>query len=763
MAHNNLETNGEMENQGSGRNGLLRRMPPEAPIFLFYLAVTLFLTWPLILRFSTSIYGVPGDNMAGIWVEWWYRNAGSLGGTATFCPLIGFPFGTRLVAIPMEPLTYVIDRFLLLFFNEVIVYNVQMIASFLLSGVTMYYLIRYITRDRRAAFFGGIAYLVVPYHAFNSMFMGGGISCVQWMPLYILLLLKFTRKSTGKNAALLTLGAVLVAGTSVHYGMFMGVFTAAFLAGRFISRRVSIRRRSNSDPDGEKRQGFNKKTLMLSLLVLLIVIVTITPFFYLSFTSICPPGEWETYPLPSLLRIEKYANWSSASLREYFDPTYPYHVFESGISENAWKTGLNSHRALYIGWVVVTLAALGLAVSFKRRKREELPPGDSGVDAEQLRLNGETADRRLYATVHEIRGFAAAALVCFLMTLPTYIMIGSIRIPMPSKLFRYFMPWFRWHLRMGIVVSICFIVLACFGLTWIMKRMKGSSRYLVLVVLSVILALETLIVPPFVNVDFSETPEVFEIVGALPEDTAVAFYPMTASSNFETSMLMFSQRWFRKPMLNGAFDNSDGEAVRRTVYNPFNEATPGILRRFDMDYLVYFRNNFKEYRKDGMPLTPPPGLEPVDEFAGEALFGGGRIYRITARKADLVPIYLGDITAPVLNEEGETVRMMIEDGVIRIMNYSGEDRLVDLRLPLGNPFNPRRVVLTGDDKPLWLGEIETGMLVDAEIEGLNVPAEGLELRILVDGDLILLNDRDLSMFGTEYASLKVGDLEILTR
>ncbi|MBU4194040.1 MAG: hypothetical protein KKF66_03480, partial [Actinobacteria bacterium] len=218
-------------------------MPPELPIFLFYLAVTLFLTWPLIIRFTTSIYGVPGDNLGAIWAGWWTRNAGSFGAGASFCPLAGFPFGTELGGIPMEPVSYVIDRFLLVFTNEVIAFNIETMASFFLSGVTMYHLVRYLTRDRRAAFFGGFAYLIVPYHAYLSMFMGGGITAVQWMPLYILLLLKFIREPDGKNTALLALGAVLVAGTSLHYGLFMAIFTAAFVAGRYVARNVSLHRR----------------------------------------------------------------------------------------------------------------------------------------------------------------------------------------------------------------------------------------------------------------------------------------------------------------------------------------------------------------------------------------------------------------------------------------------------------------------------------------------------------------------------------------
>ena len=757
---------GDRENLSGERKGRSARwIPSELPIFLIYLAVTLFLTWPLIVRFSTSIYGVPADNMAGIWFGWWCKNAGSFGGSASFCPLIGFPFGTRLGLVSMEPLTYITDRILLFLTNEVIACNLQMLASFFLSGVTMYYLVRYLTRDRRAAFFGGLAYLIVPYHAFNSMYMGGGITCVQWMPLYILLLLKFIREPSGKNCALLALGAVLVAGTSAHYGLFMAVFTVAFLTGRYVSGRIALRRRFKNDPGVENiERRVNRKTLALSLLILFIVVVTITPFLYVSVKQLYPPGKWKTYPIPSTLRINKYTSWSAATPREYFDPLYGYHIIESKISEEPWTSGMNSHKALYIGWVLVVLAALGLIVTSRRTKREGLRPGESGKDADQPRPRSRALDLKSAVTVQNAWGFAASALVCFVMSLSTHIKIGSVTIPMPSILFRYVTPWYRWYLRIGIVVSICFMVLACFGLAWIMKRVKGFKRNLLLVILSVVLALETLIVPPFVNFNFNETPEVFEMVADLPEDAAIAFYPLLDGTFFTTSMLMFSQRWFRKPMLNGAVDNSDGEAVRRTVYNPFNKATPGILRRFDLDYMVYFEKWFEEHKKSGLPLALPPGLESVEEFDGEeALFGGGRLLEITAEKADLVPLYLGDITVPAMDKEGKTVRMMLGDGVIQILNFSGEDRPVTLKLPMGNSSTPRTVLITGDDKPLWRGDIETGTIIEAEIDGVIVPAEGLELRVLVEGEVARMSDSEIHLFGVEYVSLGLGDLEILPR
>ncbi len=444
---------------GRTRIRFIRWIPAEAPVFLAYLAATIFMTWPLIIRFATSIYGMPGDNLGEIWGGWWCRNAGSFSASTSFCPLVGFPFGTKLGTLPMEPLDFFIRRFLLLFLNEVIVYNVLMLSSFLLSGITMYYLVRYLTGDRRLAFFGGLAYLVMPFHAVHSLLIGGGLSMVQWMPLYILVLIKFTRKPTGKSAAYLALGAILVVGTSVHYGMFMAVFTAAFLAGRFIAGRMSLRRRLKSEgAEGRVPWGLNKKTLVMSLLVILVVIVFILPLFCFSVIGINPPGRWPTSITPGESRSANTSAWGAAVPADYVLPN----MFNPVMGEIFWTElshrGRFWQRSLYSGWVVIALAVVGLL--FAARGKEDSPSVPAGPGRGDNPVES-TPGVPIYKYSRYGRvtwGFASAALTCFILSLKPGITFGSFTIPMPSTLFRSLALWFRWYMRIGVVVHICFIL-----------------------------------------------------------------------------------------------------------------------------------------------------------------------------------------------------------------------------------------------------------------------------------------------------------------
>lgn len=742
-----------------------KRLPPELPIFTVYLAMTLFLTWPLIVRFKTSIYGIPGDNLGGIWVDWWCRNAGSFGAKASFCPLIGFPFGTKLAGVPMEPLDFVIRRFLLLFLNEVTVYNVLMLSSFFLSGITMYYLVRYLTSDRRVAFFGGLAYLVIPYHAYHSLYIGGGFSMVQWMPLYILVLLKFTREPSGKHATYLALGAILVAGTSIHYGFFMALFTAAFLAGRFIAGRISLHRglRSRS-MEGRVPWELNKKTLVMSLLVILVVIVVISPFFYFAVIGSNPPGRWPTSATVGELRTDVYTEWSAASPTDYVLPNRYNPIVGKIAGEEFSRKSPTWQRSLYTGWVIIALALIGLF--FAARGKDD--PASVSAGSRQGDKLGETLpevpvfEHSRYGRV--IWGFASAALVCFILSLRPTITFGSLTIPMPSRLLRLLVPWFRWYMRIGVVVNICLIIIACFGLHWFLNRFKGRYRELLMVPLAIVLVLEMIIVPPFLNYRFDTIPEVFKEVTRLPQGSTLAFYPIDESGMFMTSNLLFYQRWFEKPMLNGAAGNSDGEALRRTVYNPFDEATPGILSRFDINTLVLFDERYEDAELDEQVTSLlPPGLDLVESFAGEGVFENAYIYRVSASKADLVPLYLGDISVPVLDGGPITARVVAREGVIRILNFSGGDATVNLRLPVSNPFSPREVIIESGGQVLWQGDLDMGEELVAEISDLVVPGEGIDLYLFAKGALHVLIDNEIVLFGTKFASFRVGDLEIIAR
>jgi hypothetical protein len=726
---------------------------PEIWIFLFYLGVTIFLTWPLIAHFTTSIYGNAGDNLGSIWVNWWYKSARAFGGTPSFSRMIGYPFGSSLGAT-YQPLWYLEMRFLLLFSSATVAWNIDIFLSFFLSGITMYYLARYLTRDRRIAFFGGLAYMVGVFHAYNSAWIGSGLAATQWIPLYILMLVKFIKRPGWKSAALLALSGIVVTGTSIHFGLFMGIFTASFLTGRFLYSRIANARKERSFKGLRTRQAVNRRTLALSLGVLLVVTVFTLPFFTMYVLELTPAGKWPTSPTPEELRAPMYIYYNGANPGEYLTPS-TLNPFLGKLAEKfAGSQQPNFNNSIYVGWTVILLCIMAALLWRSKRLRK-----DGLLLAEQESL--PPPDDREAPTV--VWGLLLAAAVAFVFSLKPYFMLGSVKVPLPSRIFGMVAPWFRWYNRLAIVVSVCLILIACYGLQRLLSRAR-SWKWIVVVIVCVLVFAEMIIVPSFISFSFKpgEIPPVFKAVKKLPQDTAFAFYPMKESGPFITSRLMFYQTFFQRPMINGAVAASDGEAMRRTVYNPYDPQTPGVLRRLGIDYMVFFMGQIEG--TDGQRQDPkllPPGLKEVLRFNGKGTFEFGRMYKVTAPPAQVVPLYLGGISIPYIGEGGEATRLIDQTGDVKLLNYSGHDRKVTVSIPLANPFSPREVDLVKPNGDvLWRSKFQRGESQVATVSGFDVPRDGTDLMIVIKAPSSLLSFGDLTIFGATQAGLEMGDVKI---
>ncbi|MHB8895195.1 MAG: hypothetical protein ACYC99_08500 [Candidatus Geothermincolia bacterium] len=732
----------------------LYALPPEVWIFAFYLATVLVLTLPLMLHFNSSIYGRPGDNVGVIWFNWWAKNHAAFGGTATYSRMLGFPFGTS-IGLPLEPLYYIQTRFLLLFTNAVVAWNIDILLSFFLSGITMYYLVRYLAKDRRVALAGGFAYMIGVYHAYYAMWIGGPLAATQWMPLYILLLLKYIKKPGWKSAVYLAISAVVVASTSIHNGLFMGLFTIAFLVGRFVYLRIAAARVPASLDGTRSRPALNKKTLAMSLAVVLVVLLCVLPFFTLFVTRYNPPGNWPTSPTSEELRAPQYIYYNAASPGEYLLPNSLNPVFGSVAEKFTGANQPDFGNAIYVGWVVVLLS-LACAFLWRRRKSKSAEPaleGDASSGVGRSRME----------TAGSLWGFAVAGAAAFVFSLKPYVMIGSVKIPLPSKLLSIAAPWLRWYSRFAVVVSICLIVIACFGLQRLLALIKGRSvRGFVVGIALALLTAEMILVPPAQNFSFAKIPPVFTAIKKLPKGATFAFYPMKESGPFITSRLMFYQTDFQKPMINGGLANSDAEAMRRTLYNPYDPATPGILRRLGINHMVFFMGMIEGTDAQVQdPKLLPPGLSEIMRFNGKGTFEYGRMYKVTAPPADIVPLYLGEISVPYIGLGGEATRLVDHYGIIKLLNYTKRDKKINFQLPVANPFTRREVVIERTNgEVLWRAVLDEGQAEVAQINGLVVPRDGIDLNIRVMGQSFLLSYQDLTIFGATQAAAEIGDVKI---
>jgi len=742
----------------------IRRILPEAPIFLFYLAVAAFLTWPVAAHFTRSVYGFPSDNLGQLWVWWWYRNAHLFGAHASFSTMTGFPFGQGLPTVSAEFVVEYSARFFLLFMTPAVVYNMFITSSFLLSGVTMYYLVRHITHDRSVAFFGGFAYVISAYHAVQATY-SVNLAMTQWMPLFILMLLLFMKKASLRNAALLFVAGLLVMGTSIHYGFFIGIFTIVFLIGHFAYKRLVARKYANDHPGSAVEPVVvNRKTVALVLLVILGILLVIFPLFLLSQYQIGKAGKWPTRPTTGGLRNTESAIGGAARPLNYVLPEEDNRIV-GWITKRYAPNRINFYsNSLYIGFTMIVMAMFAIVLIFRRRKtcQEEDDPDEPN---EKLAWESRRKDSPLDPPTDERAlawGLILATVVAFILSMPPYLKIGGTSIPLPSVILRYIVPWLRWYMRVGAVLIICIILLASLGLAWLKRRMKPGWGVALIALLTVVLFLESTLVPPFKYFTLSDKPPgVFETVATSEFTGGIVVYPAFEPGFFTAQRYLYYQTMFKKPMLNGGLDSSDGEALRRTVYNPFDPDTPRILRRMGIDHVVYLDKMFREYEGRESPEQEikhlPPGLKLVKRVTISDPFGSGYFFEVTAPPADLVPIYQGDFTVPHLDDRA-TVRLMERDGIIRIVNYSGKPLTTRVIIPISNLEYKHPFALVEGDKVLLRGTLKNNDSTSIDIPSLRVPKGGTELHLVAGGREFKLDSGEGSTFGTTSATLKIGDV-----
>ncbi len=199
---------------------------------LGYTVLTLLLTWPVAAKLFTEIPG-GGDAWHNLWNLWWVKQALATGQFNFYhTDLLYFPEGVNLYFHTLALTAGIMSLPLqLVGFNLLASYNLVMLSSFVLAGYGTFLLCHYLIADcglriadlddvsegRRQwavgsnnpkskiqnpksaqsairnplwpAFIGGIVFAFAPYH-FAHMFGHLNLTMVQWIPFYVLLLLK---------------------------------------------------------------------------------------------------------------------------------------------------------------------------------------------------------------------------------------------------------------------------------------------------------------------------------------------------------------------------------------------------------------------------------------------------------------------------------------------------------------------------------------------------------------------------------------------
>jgi hypothetical protein len=228
----------QLEQLSGWLRGFWRARRAAVGVFLLYTGITVLMTWPLVPQLSSAIAGDGGDAVEHLWSLWWGKKA-MLDLKTSMANLTYFyhPFGAYHPMLSATPMVQIVELPLALLFKPLVAYNLTLLSGFVLTAFTTYVLCYTITKDRSAAFVGGLIFGFAPtrsIHGFGHLAQ----TITYWFPLYALFVLKLMRHPSWKNA----LGAGLLLGISalvnfVHTAYFVLIFTLFWLIYFFVAHR----------------------------------------------------------------------------------------------------------------------------------------------------------------------------------------------------------------------------------------------------------------------------------------------------------------------------------------------------------------------------------------------------------------------------------------------------------------------------------------------------------------------------------------------
>ncbi|MBP1465504.1 hypothetical protein EYB53_007280 [Candidatus Chloroploca sp. M-50] len=222
---------------------LLRRLG----VLLGFLLVGVIFTWPMVLSWGHGVIqkgGVPVDSGQGIWNLWWGYTAISQRWPLFLTSYLFFPQSVDLFWQPVSMPSAVMVWPMIAGFGPVAGFNTVTLLSFAIGGYASYRLARAGGLTLLPALLAGFVVIASPYHL--QRILGGSMELIamQWLPVYVLMLMHALEHQT-ITATLAAAGALLLTTLSAqYYGLFSAVYSL-FHVGLvlILTRDWAIRRR----------------------------------------------------------------------------------------------------------------------------------------------------------------------------------------------------------------------------------------------------------------------------------------------------------------------------------------------------------------------------------------------------------------------------------------------------------------------------------------------------------------------------------------
>ncbi len=507
----------------------MKKIPRWLSSFLvtgYYLAVSVVVTYPLVKNMSTHMIGQTGDNLYFVWlIDWFQKALFELHVNPFDIWFLNYPAGWSLAYTEITPAQLALALPFSLLKNPLFGYNMSMLLTFVLSGITMHAWVRHWTGKTGIAMIAGTAYAALPYHLAHFLIGHLNIAGIQWFPLYfwgLLELMTWTGKEKPTRYIWMTgISLGLISLTSMYYVYMTLLVTVVLLIINLWFYKKSFFQANHLQP------------LILAFAIALpLMLVGLWPYLSLS-----AAGELGNRDLIVMRSIS-----AAASPLDYFLPSTDHFLWGKWVNQH-FNRELWIETTLYIGFVTLILAIIGVWKKPAGNKSKYTVYLLAGIlFAFVLSLGLDLVWNRVKVTVPA----------------PDFLQSvfhrDQLPIPLPGYLFFLFVPFYsklRVFSRFGIFVLLFVIVLMGLGIEKVLKTIKSSSVRAVFLWLVMALVWLEFYPGPFPETCMPPTRSVDTWLAKQPGKGAVIELPIALSEDQEA---VFATAVHGKPFTGGFFN-----------------------------------------------------------------------------------------------------------------------------------------------------------------------------------------------------------------
>ena len=565
------------------------RLPPWLLASFGFATAFFAVTWPLLPRFTHATYGGPGDGWALIWQTRFRLEHGLSYFSSTYGLDVGWPVGANLTSsLLLSNASVELPHAALLAvgMSDVVAYNVIVFAAALTSSLAMYAVLRRLGCGAAVAFWGGLVYLLAPWHLVK-LSIHPTLASMAALPLLLLGVIEWARRPSWRSGALVVGAAALATYTHSYYGVAAGL---TLLVALPLVLFVFYRRRTLG-------RMLPETGLLAGALALVPIPLAVALYLQSSQVSVILDRPLYVFQLAARPRF-----WVIPSVDNpvFGDASRRYLVSRGDLNDG--------ELALYIGMLTLALAIVGLfaAIRFNRN--------------------------RLATAVA-----SAMALGGALMSVPAFVRVPLLDavVKMPVAYVNDYLGFISTPARFFALTLTGLVVVAALGLEYLSTKVHRALALGLVAAACAISALELPFYRDGLVADTRPTPLADAIDRRVPRGEPVAHYPSMENFYLPIARQLFYQLEHQRPMLNGAPATSLEDSVRLGVEEPADAATPQKLALLGFRYAAWdLGQAYDRALLIGRPVTealeykPPKGFQVLERASD-----GGLVMRITARPA----------------------------------------------------------------------------------------------------------------------------------